>query len=177
MALRWSSGFAMLRTNTAATVKFTFPLHTASAFGSCGSRHVVSGGVLLPTRSYAASGGQTDSKHVVDITSSEDFAKRVMEESNARVVVVDCHAQWCPPCRTLGPRLEAAINKRDGKLLMAKVDVDAVPKVGEQLMVSSIPAVFAFNKRELIDKFVGSKGEADLEKWIDSVLAKSTASV
>jgi len=97
-----------------------------------------------------------------------------MEASNTVPVIVDCYADWCGPCRVLAPVLEQAVEAHAGNVILAKVNVDTVPEVANQLMVNSIPAVFAFWKRESVNRFVGSLPKAKVEEFVRDTLTHST---
>lgn len=70
-------------------------------------------------------------------------------------MIVDCWAEWCGPCKKLTPLLTDAVNKVEGDVVLYKVNVDMNERIPEALEVSAIPAVFAFNKGEVIASFVG----------------------
>ena len=79
---------------------------------------------------------------VVDVTDAT-FETEVLERSKTVPVVVDLWAEWCGPCRTLGPILEKVIDATDGKVVLVKVDTDANPGISQAFRVQSIPAVYA----------------------------------
>ncbi|ELR15196.1 thioredoxin domain containing protein [Acanthamoeba castellanii str. Neff] len=110
------------------------------------------------------------------IQTPEEYQKLVLDVSKTRPIIVDCYADWCKPCKDLTPVIEAVIKSREGKVTLAKVDIDKVSEVAVQLSVSSIPAVFAIYKKETISKFVGLKSKAELEDFVDAVLKKTTQS-
>jgi putative thioredoxin len=111
-------------------------------------------------------------EHVVEV-SDEDFERTVIEGSAERPVVVDLWAEWCGPCRTLGPMLEKVAAERDGAFLLAKVDVDHT-SVGNALLQAvrsqSIPTVVAFRHGQPASMFIGAYPEAEINKFIDSIL-------
>jgi putative thioredoxin len=112
---------------------------------------------------------------VFDVSESE-FERRVVERSREVPVVVDFWAAWCGPCRTLGPALEGAVRKRGGALELAKVDVDANPRIAATFQVQSIPAVYALRDRKVVTHFVGALPEAQVQQFVAGLLpAKSEA--
>ncbi len=103
-----------------------------------------------------------------DVT-DESFERDVLDRSTEVVVVVDLWAEWCGPCKTLGPILEKVIAETDGRVELAKVDVDANPRVSATFKVQSIPAVFALKDRRVIDNFVGAVPEATVRAFVDRI--------
>src|SRR6185436_17697200 len=91
---------------------------------------------------------------IFDVTTAE-FEARVIERSKTVPVVVDFWAAWCGPCRQLGPVLERAVESRDGKVLLAKVDTDAEQGLAQRFRISGIPAVKAFYRGRVVNEFVG----------------------
>ncbi|MBK5220594.1 MAG: tetratricopeptide repeat protein [Thermoleophilia bacterium] len=98
------------------------------------------------------------------------FDRDVVELSGKTPVVVDFWAEWCGPCRTLGPALEAAEASRGGKVLLAKVDVDSNQGLSQRFGVQGIPAVKAFRDGTVVDEFVGAVPKAQVEAFFDSLL-------
>jgi putative thioredoxin len=102
---------------------------------------------------------------VIDVTDAT-FERDVLERSAQVPVVVDLWAEWCGPCRTLGPALERVVAATDGKVELAKVDVDSNPRVSATFKVQSIPAVFALRDRQVVDSFVGALPESAIEEFV-----------
>jgi putative thioredoxin len=103
---------------------------------------------------------------VFDVTES-DFEARVIERSREVPVVVDFWAEWCGPCRALGPALEAAVSRRDGDVDLAKLDTDSNPNLAMRFQIGSIPAVKAFADAKVVSEFIGAIGPAQIEQFLD----------
>lgn len=85
-------------------------------------------------------------------------------------MVVDFWAEWCGPCRALGPMLERAVAAREGKVELAKVDTDANQGLAQAFGIRGIPAVKAFRDAELADEFVGVVPAARIESFFDALV-------
>jgi putative thioredoxin len=109
----------------------------------------------------------------IDVTDAS-FGQEVIERSRQVPVVVDFWAEWCGPCRTLTPALEAAEAARGGKVVLAKVNVDANQALAARYQVQGIPAVKAFRDGQVAGEFVGAVPKAKVEELFDS-LAPSRA--
>jgi putative thioredoxin len=106
---------------------------------------------------------------VFDVDEAQ-FEQRVIERSRERPVVVDFWAEWCGPCRTLSPALEAAAAKREGKVELAKVDTDRNQQLASAFGIRGIPAVKAFRDGKVSDEFTGAIPPAQVERFFDSLV-------
>jgi putative thioredoxin len=106
---------------------------------------------------------------VIDV-SEQDFQQQVIEQSMTTPVVVDFWAEWCGPCRALGPLLEQAASEREGQVVLAKVDTDANPRVAQAFQIQGIPAVKAFKDGQVVNEFVGVQPPAQVQRFFDSLL-------
>jgi len=104
----------------------------------------------------------------------DTFERDVLDRSTEVPVVVDLWAEWCGPCRTLGPILERVVGATDGKVELVKVDVDANPRVASTFQVQSIPAVFALKDRKIVDSFIGAVPEPAVREFVDRLAPVET---
>jgi putative thioredoxin len=104
----------------------------------------------------------------VDVTDAT-FQTEVIERSQQVPVVVDLWAEWCGPCKTLGPIIEKVVDETGGEVVLAKVDVDANPQIGQAFRVQSIPAVYAIRNGEIVDSFIGAIPEQQVRQWVDGL--------
>jgi putative thioredoxin len=105
----------------------------------------------------------------MDVTESS-FQTAVLDRSHSMPVVVDFWAEWCGPCRQLGPVLEREASKRAGRLELVKLDVDANPDLSRTYGIQGIPAVKAFHKGRVVAEFVGAQPAIAVERFLDSLL-------
>ncbi|MDQ2094325.1 thioredoxin [Rhodalgimonas zhirmunskyi] len=82
-------------------------------------------------------------------------------------VVVDFWAEWCGPCKMIGPSLEELSAEMEGKVKIAKVDVDQNPNAAAAMGVRGIPALFIFKNGEVVSNMAGARPKAALQSWIE----------
>lgn len=104
----------------------------------------------------------------VDVT-DQTFQTEVIDRSTQVPVVVDLWAEWCGPCKTLGPTLEKVVDATGGKVVLVKVDVDANRAIAQAFQVQSIPAVYAMRDGKVVDGFVGAQPEHQVQAWVDQL--------
>jgi putative thioredoxin len=102
-------------------------------------------------------------------TTTQTFVKDVIEESKRQPVLVDFWAEWCGPCKQLGPVLEKVVRAAKGKVKLVKMDIDKHPSIPGQLGIQSIPAVFAFVNGQPIDGFLGALPESQVTAFIERI--------
>ncbi len=98
------------------------------------------------------------------------FQQQVVERSREILAVIDFWAEWCQPCRMLGPILEKLAREYDGRFLLVKAETEKLPNIAAAFGVQSIPAVYALRDGNLLDFFVGVRDERQLRPWIDRLL-------
>lgn len=106
---------------------------------------------------------------MADVTDAT-FQTAVIERSMTVPVVVDLWAEWCGPCKQLGPIIEKVVAATDGQVELAKVDVDANPQIAQAFRVQSIPAVFAIQDGRPVDQFLGALPEAQVAEFVAKLL-------
>ena len=106
---------------------------------------------------------------VIDVTDAT-FAQEVVERSKQVPVVVDFWAEWCGPCRQLGPLIEREANAREGQVVLAKLDTDANQRTAMQYRIQGIPAVKAFKGGEVVDEFVGAQPPPVVERFFERLV-------
>lgn len=122
-----------------------------------------------PAPTAAAGSAAGPGRFVVDV-SEASFQTDVLERSLQVPVVVDLWAEWCEPCKQLGPVLERLAAAANGAWILAKVDVDASPRIAQAFGAQSIPMVVAVVGGQPVDAFNGAQPEPQVRQWISSLL-------
>jgi putative thioredoxin len=112
----------------------------------------------------------TDATDLVKDTTTQAFRQDVLMESMKQPVLVDFWAPWCGPCKQLTPVIEKVVKAAKGKVKLVKMNIDEHPQIAGQLGVQSIPAVFAFQKGQPIDGFMGALPESQIKGFIERLI-------
>ncbi|HMO30910.1 thioredoxin [Enterovirga sp.] len=108
-------------------------------------------------------------------TTTAAFRQDVIAESMKQPVLVDFWAPWCGPCKQLTPVIEKAVKAAGGKVKLVKMNIDEHPQIAGQLGVQSIPAVFAFDRGQPVDGFMGAQPEAKIKEFIARLVGPGSA--
>jgi putative thioredoxin len=115
----------------------------------------------------------TSSDFIIDV-SENDFENEVLVYSEKTPVVVDFWAEWCIPCRTLGPLLERLAQEGRGSFRLAKINVDRNPNLAKRFQIRSIPAVKAFRNFQVVAEFSGVQTEERLRELVRSLVTSES---
>ena len=107
--------------------------------------------------------------NVVDVN-EDDFIENVIEASKTKLIMVDFWAPWCWPCKQISPLLEKIANEADGKILLAKINIDENQQIAAQLRIQSIPTIYAFKNGQPVDAFQGVLPEKKIIEFIEKHL-------
>ena len=111
----------------------------------------------------------TENTNVIDVNES-DFNKQVIEASENKLIVVDFWAPWCGPCKQLTPILEKIILKSGDKVTLVKINIDENQQIAAQLRIQSIPTVYAFKDKQIVNAFQGVIPENKIVEFIEKCL-------
>ena len=107
---------------------------------------------------------------VIDQIKDADFQESVIEDSKNQPVLVDFWAEWCGPCKALGPILESVASQLDGKVSVKKINIDENPQAPANFGIRSIPTIILFKDGSVTDTKIGLNSEEDLKNWVSSHL-------
>jgi thioredoxin 1 len=119
-------------------------------------------GAALPVRQFSE--GEVMSEYVKQVSDSE-FEQAVLKSD--KPVFVDFWAPWCGPCRIVGPVIEELAPSYDGKVVIAKMNVDDNPAVAQKFGVTSIPTMMIFKDGQVVDRVIGALPKSELQKFLD----------
>ena len=108
-------------------------------------------------------------ENIIDIN-QDQFVEQVIEKSKTTPVIVDFWAPWCGPCKQLTPTLEKIVTKKNGKVVLVKINVDENQDIASQLNIQSIPTVYGFVDGKPIDAFQGAQPESKVEIMINKMI-------
>ena len=129
----------------------------------------MSGNQLFTGQDTAAGSPPPGAGDLIRDTTTQDFRQDVMAESMKQPVLVDFWAPWCGPCKQLTPVIEKVVKAAKGKVKLVKMNIDEHPQIAGQLGVQSIPAVFAFDKGQPVDGFMGALPESQIQAFIEKL--------
>ena len=107
--------------------------------------------------------------NVININ-QDQFIEQVVEKSKTIPVIVDFWAPWCGPCKQLTPILEKVVNDKNGKVILAKINIDENQEIAGQLNVRSIPTVYGFVEGKPIDAFQGAQPESKIIEMVNKLI-------
>ncbi len=109
--------------------------------------------------------------NIIEVEES-NFNEQIIEASDQNLILVDFWAPWCGPCKQLTPLLEKVINKSNGKVILAKINIDENQQIATQLRIQSIPAVFAFKNKQIVNAFQGVIPEKQIIEFVEKALGE-----
>ncbi len=111
----------------------------------------------------------SENSNIIDVTEKE-FNDQVIEASENKLIIVDFWAPWCGPCKQLTPILEKIISKSGDKITLVKINIDENQQVAAQLRIQSIPTIYAFKDKQIVNAFQGVIPEGEIIKFIEKCL-------
>ena len=111
----------------------------------------------------------SENTNIIDVTETE-FNDQVIEASENKLIVVDFWAPWCGPCKQLTPILEKIISKSGDKITLVKINIDENQQIAAQLRIQSIPTVYAFKGKQIVNAFQGVIPEGQIIEFIEKCL-------
>ena len=112
-----------------------------------------------------------NNNNIIDVDEN-DFESKILQESTNRLIVVDFWAPWCGPCKQLTPILEKIISGSPEKIILAKINIDENQQIASQLKIQSIPAVYAFKDKQVVNAFQGVISETEVVKFLEKCLGE-----
>ena len=106
-----------------------------------------------------------ENNNIIDVNEN-DFNDLVIEASVNKLIVVDFWAPWCGPCKQLTPTLEKIINNSQNKVTLAKINIDENQQIAAQLRIQSIPTVYAFKDKQIVNAFQGVIPEKQIIEFL-----------
>ena len=107
--------------------------------------------------------------YIIDIN-QDQFVDEVIEKSKTTPIIVDFWAPWCGPCKQLTPTLENVVKRKNGRIILAKINIDENQQIASQLNIQSIPTVYGFVDGKPVDAFQGVQPESKIESIIDKLI-------
>ncbi|HEV7791963.1 MAG TPA: tetratricopeptide repeat protein [Pseudonocardia sp.] len=123
------------------------------------------------TGSAPPADGAPGGQWVIDVD-EQSFQTDVLERSLQVPVVVDLWATWCQPCKQLSPVLERLAEQGGGTWILAKIDIDANPRIAQAFGVQSIPTVIALAGGQPVEAFSGAQPEPQVRQWIEALISQ-----
>ena len=111
----------------------------------------------------------SENTNIIDVTETE-FNDQVIEASENKLIVVDFWAPWCGPCKQLTPILEKIVSKSGDKITLVKINIDENQQIAAQLRIQSIPTVYAFKDKQIVNAFQGVIPEGQIIEFIEKCL-------
>jgi putative thioredoxin len=122
------------------------------------------------TQGGSSGDGEGATGYVIDVT-EQTFNDDVAMRSRTVPVIVDLWADWCGPCKQLSPVLEKLATEANGAWVLARIDVDANPRLAQAFQAQSIPMVVAIIGGQMVDAFLGAMPESQVRQWLTQVLS------